>query len=47
MPKEWLGGLKGENLIANEMGDRSGTPVLHGVKSLRIVPGAIVLEVGD
>lgn len=47
LPKEWLGGLKGENLIANAMGDRSGTPVLHGVKSLRIVPGAIVLEVGD
>ena len=47
LPKEWLGGLKGENLIANAVGDRNGKPILRGVKSLRIVPGTIVLEVGD
>lgn len=47
LPKAWLGGLKGENLLADAMGQTNGTPVLGGVKSLRIVPGAIVLEVGD
>jgi len=47
LPKEWLGGLKGENLLADAMGAQNGKPTLHGVKSLRVVPGAIVLEVGD
>jgi hypothetical protein len=47
LPKEWLGGLKGENLIADAMGDQNGKPKLRGVKSLRIVPGAIVLEVNE
>jgi len=47
LPKDWLGGLKGENLLKDAMGDRNGKPVLRGVKSLRIVPGAIVLEVGE
>jgi hypothetical protein len=47
LPKEWLGGIKGENLLADAMGERNGKPTLHGIKSLHIVPGAIVLEVGD
>jgi len=47
LPKEWLGGIKGENLLADAVGDRNGRPVIAGVKSLRIVPGAIELEVGD
>lgn len=47
LPKAWLGGLKGENLLADAVGKTNGTPVLQGVKSLRVVPGAIVLEVGD
>ena len=47
LPKEWLGGLKGQNLIANAVGKRDGAPILHGVKSLRVVPGAIVVQVGD
>jgi hypothetical protein len=47
LPKAWLGGLKGENFLADAMGQTNGAPVLSGVKSLRIVPGAIVLEVTE
>jgi len=47
LPKAWLGGLKGENLISRAMGERNGSPVLRGIKSLRIEPGALVLEVED
>jgi len=47
LPKAWLGGLKGENLIGEAMGERNGSPVLRGIKSLRLEPGALVLEVED
>jgi hypothetical protein len=47
LPKAWLGGLKGENLLAEAVGDRHGAPVLRGVKSLRVEPGVLVLEVDD
>jgi hypothetical protein len=47
LPKAWLGGMKGENLLADAVGRRNGEPVLRGVKSLRIEPGALVLEVED
>ncbi|MEO7297141.1 MAG: hypothetical protein ABI042_01045 [Verrucomicrobiota bacterium] len=47
LPKAWLGGLKGENLLADAMGEHNGKPRMRGIKSLHIVPGAIVLEVGD
>lgn len=47
LPKAWLGGLKGENLIGQAMGERNGSPVFRGIKSLRIEPGALVLEVED
>ena len=47
LPKAWLGGLKGENLLADAVGEHNGTPILHGIKSLRVEPGALVLEVGD
>lgn len=47
LPKAWLGGLKGENLLADAVGDHNGKPVLRGIKSLRIEPGALVLEVED
>ena len=47
LPKEWLGGVKGKNLLADAMGERSDSPTWKGIKSLRVVPGAIVLEVGD
>jgi len=47
LPKAWLGGLKGENLLGEATGQRNGTPVLRGIKSLRVEPGALVLEVED
>jgi hypothetical protein len=47
LPKAWLGGLKGENLLADAVGERNGAPILRGVKSLHVEPGALVLEVAD
>ena len=47
LPKAWLGGLKGENLLERAMGERNGSPILRGIKSLRLEPGALVLEVED
>jgi len=47
LPKAWLGGLKGQNLLAEAVGERNGAPVLRGVKSLHVEPGALVLEVED
>lgn len=47
LPKEWLGGIKGENLLADAVSKPNGESVIAGVKSLRVVPGAIELEVGD
>lgn len=47
LPKAWLGGIKGENLLADAVGRRNGEPALRGIKSLRIEPGALVLEVED
>jgi hypothetical protein len=47
LPKTWLGGLKGENLLGDAMGQGKRGPVLRGIKSLRIEPGALVLEVED
>lgn len=47
LPKAWLAGLKGENLIGQAMGQRNGAPVLQGIKSLRVEPGALVLEVSE
>ena len=47
LPKAWLGGLKGENLVGQAMGERNGKPVFQGIKSLRVEPGALVLEVED
>lgn len=47
LPKAWLGGLKGENLIAKAMGEHNGEPILQGVKSLRVEPGALVIEVNE
>ena len=47
MPKAWLGGLKGENLLGEAMGTHGNSPVLQGIKSLRVEPGALVIEVAD
>ena len=47
LPKAWLAGLKGENLISQAVGERNGSPIIRGIKSLRVEPGALVLEVED
>ncbi len=47
LPKAWLGGVKGENLLGQAVGERNGAPILRGIKSLHIEPGALVLEVAD
>ena len=47
LPKAWLAGLKGENLLSQATGDRNGAPILRGIKNLRIEPGALVLEAED
>jgi hypothetical protein len=47
LPKAWLGGLKGENLLADAMKSGQGAPVVRGIKSLHVEPGALVLEVED
>ena len=47
LPKAWLGGIKGENLIGDAVGGNSQSPVLKGIKSLRVEPGALVLELED
>jgi hypothetical protein len=47
LPKAWLGGIKGENLLGQAVGGHNGKPVLKGIKSLRVEPGALVLEVED
>lgn len=45
LPKAWLGGIKGENLLGEALG--GGGAVLQGLKSLKVEPGALVLEVED
>lgn len=44
LPKDWLGGVKGENLLAEAVGEHKGGPVLRGIKSLHVVPGELVLQ---
>lgn len=48
LPQAWLAGLKGENLLSDALRAKaSGRPLLQGIKSLRIEPGALVLELRD
>lgn len=47
LPKAWLGGIKGENLISEAVTGNSQSAVLRGIKSLRVEPGALVLELAD
>lgn len=47
LPKAWLGGIKGENLLGEAVGKRNGSPVLKGIKSLHVESGALVLQVED
>ena len=47
LPKAWLGGIKGQNLLDDVARRKDGSPILQGLKSLRVEPGALVLEVED
>lgn len=47
LPKDWLAGLRGENLFEKITGNRNGSDALHGIKSLRVEPGGLVLELAD
>ena len=47
LPKAWLGGIKGENLLGDAVGRGGRRPVLRGIKSLSVEPGALVLELED
>ncbi len=47
LPKAWLGGIKGENLLGQAMGEHKQWRGIKGVKSLHVEPGALVLEVED
>jgi hypothetical protein len=47
LPKAWLGGIKGENLLGDAVGQQNGAPAWKGIKSLRVEPGALVIEVED
>lgn len=47
LPNAWLGGIKGQNLFADALGQGNRGPVLSGIKRLRIEPGALVLQVED
>lgn len=47
LPNAWLGGMKGENLLADVIGADNDKPLLQGVKSLRLEPGALVLELEE
>jgi hypothetical protein len=47
LPKAWLGGLKGENLLGDAVGRGNRGPILQGIKNLHVEPGALVLELAD
>jgi hypothetical protein len=47
LPKAWPGGIKGENLLGEAMTGNNQAPILKGIKSLRVEPAALVLEVED
>jgi hypothetical protein len=44
LPNEWLGGLKGRDLIAETLGSGGGLP---GVETIEVVPGEIRVELKD
>jgi hypothetical protein len=46
LPKAWLGGLKGD-LLGDAVGRGNRGPILQGIKSLRVEPGALVLELAE
>lgn len=47
LPKAWLGNLKGENLLEQHNLASDRRMILHGVKSLKIEPGQLLLEVTE
>jgi hypothetical protein len=47
LPKDWLGGIKGENLLTDAVGERNGKPIIAGIKNLTVKPGVLVFEVAE
>ena len=47
LPKAWLGGVKGENLLKDAVKGPDGEWQVKGIKSLKVEPGALVLEVEE
>jgi hypothetical protein len=47
LPKAWLGDLKGRNLLEEEARKAGKGAFLQGVKSLKVEPGNLVLEVNE
>jgi hypothetical protein len=47
LPNAWLGGLKRQNLLTDALCPGKPGPVLRGIKSLRVEPGALVIELAD
>ncbi len=45
LPNDWLGGLKGRDLIGEALGGKPGS--LAGVKSIEVVPGEIRVELKE
>jgi hypothetical protein len=46
LPKDWLGGIKGENLLKDAIAGPDA-PFLTGVKRIAVEPGYLVIEVND
>lgn len=47
LPQAWLGGVKGRNLFENQFDRQKSGPLLQGIKSLKVEPGNLVLEVNE
>lgn len=47
LPQAWLGGIKGRNLFEENLDQRKSGPLLEGIKSLKVEPGNLVLEVHE
>ena len=47
LPQAWLGDLKGRNLFEDRPGNPGNGAFLQGIKSLKVEPGNLVLEVNE
>ena len=47
LPKAWLADIKGQNLFEQAAGEPRGKAFIDGVKSLKIEPGTLVIEVEE